>query len=90
VSNKLGASQPLIKLDATSTHSELNRVRARYVSLDMQMRRLRDFALNEDADFSDYEDEYPVIALDQEKILNQQKQSRRAQESVYKKPISCS
>ena len=75
--------QPLIQLEATSTLSELNRVRARYVSLDMQMRRLRDFALNEDADFSDYEDEYPVIALDQQKILNQQKQSRTAQESVY-------
>ena len=75
--------QPLVLLESTSTLSELNRVRARYVSLDMQMRRLRDFALNEEADFSDYEDEYPVIALDQEKILNQQKQSRAAQERVY-------
>lgn len=74
---------PLIQLDTTSTLSELNRVRTRYVSLDMQMRRLRDFALREKADFSDYEDEYPVIALDQEKILNQQKQSRVAQERVY-------
>lgn len=75
--------QPLILLESTSTLSELNRVRARYVSLDMQMRRLREFALNEKADFSDYEDEYPVIALDQEKILNQQIQSRAAQESVF-------
>ncbi len=75
--------EPLLQLDTTSTLSELNRVRARYVSLDMQMRRLRDFALNEKADFSDYEDEYPVIALDQEKLLNQQKESRVAQERVY-------
>ncbi|MBL4603101.1 MAG: HlyD family type I secretion periplasmic adaptor subunit [Emcibacteraceae bacterium] len=75
--------QTLIQLEATATLSELNRVRARYVSLDMQMRRLRDFALNEEADFSDYQDEYPVISLDQEKILNQQKQSRAAQEKVY-------
>ena len=75
--------QPLLQLESTSTLSELNRVRARYVSLDMQMRRLRDFALSEKADFSDYEDEYPVIALDQEKLLNQQKQSRLAQERVY-------
>ncbi|MCP5381142.1 MAG: HlyD family type I secretion periplasmic adaptor subunit [Kordiimonadaceae bacterium] len=75
--------QPLIQLEATSTLAELDRTRARYVSLDMQMRRLRDFALGEKADFSDYEDEYPVIALDQEKILNQQKQTRKAQESVY-------
>jgi len=75
--------EPLLQLDTTSTLSELNRVRARYVSLDMQMRRLRDFALNEKADFSDYEDEYPVIALDQEKLLNQQKESRAAQERVY-------
>lgn len=74
---------PLIQLDPTSTLAELNRVRARYVSLDMQMRRLRDFALKEKADFSDYEDEYPIISLDQEKILNQQKQSRVAQERVY-------
>ena len=80
--------EPLILLEATSTLSELNRVRARYVSLDMQMRRLRDFALNEEADFSDYEDEYPVIALDQEKILNQQKQSRTAQENVYLSKIA--
>ncbi|MBT5185418.1 MAG: HlyD family type I secretion periplasmic adaptor subunit [Kordiimonadaceae bacterium] len=82
--------QPLIQLDTTSTLSELNRTRARYVSLDMQMRRLRDFALREDADFSDYEDEYPVIALDQEKILNQQKQSRAAQENVYISKIASS
>lgn len=75
--------EPLMQLDTTSTLAELNRVRARYVSLDMQMRRLRDFALNEKADFSDYEDEYPVIALDQEKLLNQQKESRAAQERVY-------
>lgn len=75
--------EPLLQLETTSTLSELNRVRARYVSLDMQMRRLRDFALNEKADFSDYEDEYPVIALDQEKLLNQQKESRAAQERVY-------
>ena len=75
--------QPLIRLEATSTLSELNRAQARYVSLDMQMRRLRDFALGEEADFSDYEDEYPVIALDQEKILNQQKESRAAQERVF-------
>lgn len=75
--------EPLMQLDNTSTLAELNRVRTRYVSLDMQMRRLRDFALNERADFSDYEDEYPVIALDQEKLLNQQKQSRTAQERVY-------
>ena len=81
---------PLILLEATSTLSELNRVRARYVSLDMQMRRLRDFAFNEEADFSDYEDEYPVIALDQEKILNQQKQSRTAQENVYLSKIGSS
>ncbi|MCC3860328.1 biotin/lipoyl-binding protein [Pseudemcibacter aquimaris] len=65
--------EPLMQLDDTSTLAELNRARTRYVSLDMQMRRLRDFALNERADFSDYEDEYPVIALDQEKLLNQQK-----------------
>ncbi len=75
--------QPLIRLEATSTLSELDRTRARYVSLDMQMRRLRDFALGEEADFSDYEDEFPVIALDQEKILNQQKESREAQERVF-------
>ena len=75
--------EPLMQLDTTSTLSELNRVRARYVSLDMQMRRIRDFALREKADFSDYEDEYPVISLDQEKLLNQQKQSRLAQERVY-------
>ncbi len=47
------------------------------------MRRLRDFALGEEADFSDYEDEFPVITLDQEKILNQQKDSRAAQERVF-------
>ncbi len=75
--------QPLIRLEATSTLSELDRTRARYVSLDMQMRRLRDFALGEEADFSDYEDEFPVIALDQEKILNQQKESREAQERAF-------
>lgn len=80
--------QPLIQLEATATLSELNRVRARYVSLDMQMRRLRDFALNEESDFSDYEDEYPVISLDQEKILNQQKQSRAAQERVFASKIA--
>lgn len=79
--------EPLIQLDSTSTLAELNRTRARYVSLDMQMRRLRDFALRERADFSDYEDEYPVIALDQEKILNQQKQSRAAQVRVYQAQI---
>lgn len=80
--------EPLLQLENTSTLSELNRVRARYVSLDMQMRRLRDFALGEKADFSDYEDEYPVIALDQEKLLNQQKESRAAQERVYVSKIA--
>ncbi len=81
--DEVKAGQPLITLDSTATLAELNRTRARYVSLDMQMRRLRDFALGEEADFSDYEDEYPVIALDQEKILNQQKESRAAQERVF-------
>jgi len=80
--------QPLIQLESTATLSELNRVRARYVSLDMQMRRLRDFALDEKADFSDYEDEHPVIALDQQKILDQQKQSRAAQERVFASKIA--
>lgn len=75
--------QTLIKLEATSTLSELDRTRARYVSLDLQMRRLRDFALGDEADFSDYEDEFPVITLDQQKILNQQKESRAAQERVF-------
>ena len=73
----------ILVLDSTSTLSELDRVKARNASVEMQILRLRQFALGEEADFSSYAEEHPEITLDQAKILKQQMDSRIAQENVF-------
>ena len=74
--------QPLIKMSPSQAASERGRMLARHAALSMQIERLKAFALDKDADFSTYTKSFPTLVRDQQDILAQQLNSRKAQENV--------
>jgi len=84
----INKGQTLVRLAPTATLSERDRAAARHAALDMQITRLKSFALGQAADFSNYESQYPSLVRDQKDILAQQNSSLDAQREVVLAQIS--
>ncbi len=67
--------------------SELNRFKAKYAALDMQIIRLKSFTQRSDLDYGKYEKNYSEFAQDQKDILAQQNNSREAQIYILEQQI---
>jgi HlyD family secretion protein/adhesin transport system membrane fusion protein len=78
----------ILRLAPTARASELSRANAKYAALDMQIMRLKAFALNKTPDFEKYEKRYKNLADDQKDILIQQNRSKKAQIYVLKAQIT--
>ena len=74
--------QPILTLAPTAALSNLERIKARHIALNLQIIRLKAFTAGEKGDFSAFEDAYPQLVQDQRDILTQQDKSRSAQQEV--------
>lgn len=74
--------QTILKLVPTSALANLEKTKARHISLSLQIARLKAFAAGEEGNFSSYEKEHPLMVQDQKDILQQQNKSSAAQQGV--------
>jgi len=82
------AGQTLMVLDPTASQSELDQLQGREAVLALEVERLRVFAMDKQADFSDYENRYPELVADQRAILDLQVAARKSQRDVLEKQIA--
>ncbi len=74
--------QPLITLDGASTSSELEQMKARKASLELQAERYRAFGMGREPDFSFVGEQYKSLVADQITIHEIQKEARISQNTV--------
>ncbi|VAV98271.1 hypothetical protein MNBD_ALPHA02-2435 [hydrothermal vent metagenome] len=79
--------QTILTLAPTAALSNLDRIKVRYISLGLQIMRLKAFAAGKDGDFSGFEKDHPLLVQDQKDILIQQNKSRTAQQEVIKSQL---
>ncbi|PCJ41958.1 MAG: hypothetical protein COA81_06135 [Alphaproteobacteria bacterium] len=79
--------QTILTLAPTAALSNLDRIKVRYISLSLQIIRLKAFAAGKDGDFSGFQKDHPLLAQDQKDILIQQNKSRTAQQEVIKSQL---
>ena len=80
--------QTVVVLDPTAAQAELDQLRARAAALALRAERLRAFALDRDADFSDVGVAHAALVDDQRAILQLQAEARDTQREVLKKQIA--
>ncbi|NOZ41778.1 MAG: HlyD family type I secretion periplasmic adaptor subunit [Alphaproteobacteria bacterium] len=80
--DKVKKGQTILRMAPTTALSNLDRVKARYMALNLQITRLKAFAGNTKEDLSAYEKDYPQLVRDQQDVLTQQNKSRTAQQRV--------
>lgn len=74
--------QKILTMAPTLALSNLDRIKARHIALNLQIARLKAFAAGEKGDFSAYKKDYPILVQDQKDVLTQQNKSRTAQQRV--------
>jgi HlyD family secretion protein/adhesin transport system membrane fusion protein len=79
---------PLVVLDNTAPLSELNGLKARAAALATEIERLKAFAMNRPADFSDYAKDFPAFVKEQQTLLAAETESRDAQIEVLEQQIT--
>ncbi len=82
------AGEIVLIMDETAPRAEFESLRARYAALSLQVERLRAYALERPADFSEFAGDYPVLVNDQRQILTTQVAAREAQVSVINAQVS--
>lgn len=68
----------LVRLDRTQVQAELDQLRARQVSLQVRIERLKAFAEGRDLDFSGIPPEFIALVNDQERIFSSQVEAQRS------------
>ncbi len=80
--DKVKKGQSILTLAPTAAMSNLDRIKARHMALSLQIIRLKAFAKEEEGNFSEYTNTYPVLVEDQRDVLTQHNKSRTAQQEV--------